>query len=120
MKHHTLLLLALGLLAHVPACSGPSYNLARCAVDEKSVHVRFVTDRGAVRRMTLGPKGVTLSGDVKGVARLNQVKELRLAPKLEILFASGSRVEFGAITSECRNLVRQIAEPLVPLRGTGG
>lgn len=120
MKHHALLLLILSSLACSPAYSGDGYKLDRCVVKEKSVYLRFVTDHGAVRRITLGPKGVSLSGDVKGSARLSQVKELRLAPKLEIVFVSGPSVEFGAITSECRHLVRQVGKSLVPLRDVDG
>jgi hypothetical protein len=66
--------------------------------------------------MFLGPNKVELSGNVKGVARLSQVKELALQPILSIAYKSGDVVQFGPIDATCQSLIRRVGGPLVHIQ----
>jgi hypothetical protein len=108
------------LIVGVSACSIASaettYRLERCAQFEQGVSLSFLGTRREVRRMFLGPDKLELSGNVKGVARLSQVKELALQPVFSITYKSGSVVKFGPIDAACQSLLRRIGGPLVHIQ----
>lgn len=90
------------------------YRLATCSAGERQVHLKFVAETGALRRITLGPKGVELGGDIKGASRLDGVRELRVAPGRVLIYApkNGPEVKFGRLTDDCLTIVRSVAESL--------
>ena len=99
------------------AASGEaSYRLVGCSQFKDGVSVGFSGPRGEKRRMHLSPRGVQLAGDVKGFARLSQVKELVLLPTLEITYTSGFRVQFGPIDAQCQQLFREVGTSLVHIK----
>jgi hypothetical protein len=94
-----------------------SYSLRGCTRFEGGVTVRFVGTRGETRYMSLSPRGLELGGDVKGYARLEQVREVALQPTLKITYMSGDMVRFGPIDASCQRLLREVGAPLVHVQG---
>src|SRR5687767_8383302 len=90
-----IVLFVLGASTYSIASADAAYRLTRCTQFKDGVALGFVGKRGEVRRMSLRPQAVELSGDVKGSARLSQVKELVLHPVLRITYTSGAVVRFG-------------------------
>ena len=90
------------------------YQLANCSSRQREVHLKFVAETGALRRISLGPKGVELSGDIKGASRLDGVKELRVTAARVLIYApkNGAEVRFGRLTEDCLTIVRGVAESL--------
>ena len=111
--------LVLGASMCSVALADSTYRLKGCAQFEDGVSLGFVGTRGEVRRMYLWPKGVRLGGDVKGYAKLSQVKEFELRPVLRITYTSGTSVSFGPIDSSCQQLLRRVGAPLVHIRDDG-
>jgi len=108
--------LALGASVCSAAFADASYRLQRCVQARDGVALAFLGPRGEKRRMSITPRGVTLGGDVKGAARLSQVKEFELHPVLRIKYISGGTVHFGPIDATCQRLLREIAGPLVHIQ----
>jgi hypothetical protein len=112
MRHAVLSLTIVASLT--TAIARAEYQLTSCNSGQGVVHLKFVAETGALRRITLGPKGVELSGDVKGVSRLDGVKELRVTATRELIYApkNGPEVKFGRLTEECLTALKRIAEGL--------
>jgi hypothetical protein len=105
----------------MPASAATTYNLSRCASVGNGVSLKFESTEQRVRRMHLGPNGVELSGDIKGYARLDAVREMKLQPKLAISYVTGPNVEFGKLTHQCAEKIRAAAKVLsVKVRSSDG
>ena len=61
--------------------------------------------------MSFGSKGLSFGGNLKGQAKLEQVKELRLSPELEVVFRNPEHPsrKFGPLSPECRDIIRRKA-----------
>jgi hypothetical protein len=112
-----IVLVVLGVGVCSVASADTTYRLKNCAQYKDGVSVGFIGARGEKRRMYLSPRGVELGGDVKGYARLYQVKEFELQPVLGITYTSGAVVRFGSIDASCDQLLRQVGAPLVRIKG---
>jgi len=112
-----IVVLALGASICPMASADAPYSLAGCTQSNDGVTVGFVGTHGEKRSMYLSPRGVELGGNVKGFARLSQVKEVVLRPALEITYTSGAMVRFGPIDSSCQRLLREVGAPLVHIQG---
>jgi hypothetical protein len=119
VRHFVPLAFAMALLVPVAGYAEPNYYLDRCFVSDNSVSLRFVGSGARVRRIHLDPTGVTLSGDVKGYAKLNSVESLSLEPMLRVQYFSGQSVAFGTLTAQCRAKIRSVAKKLSIAVGTG-
>lgn len=109
--------LTLGASIFSMASADVPYSLAGCTQFKDGVTVGFVGTRGEKRYMYLSPRGVELGGNVKGSARLSQVKEVVLHPAFEITYTSGTVVRFGPIDASCQRLFRKVGAPLVHIQG---
>ena len=121
MRYFAFAACILGVTASVPAWAEASYDLSRCVATEGNIGLTFEGGGKRVRRVHLGPKGVELSGDIKGSSRLSMVREIQLQPKLTISYVGGQRVEFGKLTKQCAEKVRTTAKALsVTIRSSDG
>ena len=109
--------LVLGASIFSTASADVAYGLVGCTQFKDGVTVGFVGTRGENRNINLSPRGVELDGNVKGFARLSQVKEIALRPALEITYTSGMVVRFGPIDASCQRLFRKVGAPLVHIQG---
>lgn len=110
--------LLLGAVLGATSSAATSYRLERCAQFNDGVVLKFIGTDREVRRMVLGPRGVELSGDVKGGASLAHVKELVLMPVLKMVYVSEDVVRFGPIDVPCQKLLQQVAGPLMRVLDT--
>jgi hypothetical protein len=96
--------------AHIAAAAEPTYRLVRCvSVAEHGFAASFQSERKEQRRISFSSKGLSFGGNVKGQAKLEQVKELRLSPELEIVFSKPglSSLRFGPLSPQCRDIIRR-------------
>jgi hypothetical protein len=112
------IVLLLGAVLCATSSAATSYRLERCAQFNDGVVLKFIGSHREVRRLVLGPRGVELSGDVKGSGSLVQVRELALMPVFKIVYVSGDIVRFGPIDAPCQKLLQQVAGPLMRVRDT--
>jgi hypothetical protein len=114
-----ILVVALGAGFFSMAFADGGYSLARCGQFKGGVSVEFVGTRGEKRSMYLSARGLELSGNVKGSARLSQVTKVVLQPALEITYTSGTVVRFGPIDASCQRIFREAGDSLVQIHDNG-
>lgn len=92
--------------------ANPEYRLTRCvAVGAHRFAASFESAYHQQRRISFRAERLSFGGDVKGEAKLDQVKELRLSPELEVVFADARNhaLRFGSLTPACRAIVLRTA-----------
>lgn len=121
MKLHRIIFLFVAIAAvSGTALAEAEYRLTSCVcVGENGFAVAFESARKEKRRLSFSPKGLEFGGNVKGVVPLKGVKELRLEPVLQVVYAGTehSPLNFGALSPECQQLIRSVAAPLVQAQG---
>ncbi len=96
----------------MPVSAEVIYNLSRCVANEDTASLAFEGGGRRVRRIHLGPRGIELSGDIKGFSPLSMVREIQLQPKLRVSYVGGQVAEFGKLTNECAKKVLSAAKAL--------
>jgi hypothetical protein len=51
---------------HMPSHAFDEYRLTGCSVREGTIHLGFASESKAIRWISIGPRGVTMGGNVKG------------------------------------------------------
>ena len=101
----------------IPTHAGDEYRLTGCSVHEGSITLGFLNESRAIRGVTIGPKGVTMGGNVKGAAPLQSVKQFRFTKTGVLVYESknGPEVVFGTISQECRMKFQRVVGPLAKI-----
>jgi hypothetical protein len=110
----------LGVLT--PTYAAGEYRMTGCSVHEASINVGFTTESKAIRWISIGPRGVTLGGDVKGATPLESVKQFRFTARGVLVYEpqNGPEIVFGPITSECRAKFERVVAPLANIKEGDG
>lgn len=118
MLARKLIIILFGAVLCAASSANTNYRLKRCAQVNDGIALEFAGSNRTVRRIALSPRGVELSGDVKGGAPLAHVKELVLTPVFKIGYVTGDVVQFGAIDAPCQKLLQKVAGLLMHVRNT--